>query len=157
MSMLVAGFMLGFFTAMIFCWFWLRQVKGAYSFSNIMDREIADEDYKESILSLQIEMENLQEEIRKMGDNLSAGHLPAEAAMLRQKPSLVHKSESERDAGENVRVNLKKQKQGEVLGLWEKGRELNDIARDTGLGQGEVELILSLRNKLNEREIYNNY
>ncbi|NLZ28771.1 MAG: hypothetical protein GX887_07390 [Firmicutes bacterium] len=156
--MLVAGFMLGFLTSMVFCWFWLRQIKSNYSFGNVMNREVLDEDYKESIIGLQIEMENLQEEIRKMGDNLTAdGRSPAEIVPLSPGSPLVHKGGAGAGSGRNVRVNLKKQKQGEVLGLWDEGRGLGDIARDTGLGQGEVELILSLRNKLNEREIYNNY
>ncbi|NLI69846.1 MAG: DUF2802 domain-containing protein [Firmicutes bacterium] len=156
--MLVAGFMLGFLTSMVFCWFWLRQIKGNYSFSNVMNREVLDEDYKDTLMSLQIEVENLQEEIRKMGDNLTAtGRSPADVTPLSLGPPLVHKGGTGASTGRNVRVNLKKQKQGEVLGLWDEGRGVGDIARDTGLGQGEVELILSLRNKLNEREIYNNF
>ncbi len=38
-------------------------------------------------------------------------------------------------------------KQERVLDLWQEGKEIEDIVKETGMGQGEVELILSLRNK----------
>ncbi len=46
----------------------------------------------------------------------------------------------------------RQKKRSQVVYLWDNGRKANEIARETGLGQGEVELILSLRNKKNMEE-----
>lgn len=154
--MFVAGFIVGVIVAIIFSWFWLRQLKSMSSFSQVVDKEVDQADHKDSVINLEIEVENLQDQIHRVEELLSAGNtvfFPSGAANTKKQQVISSGREA---AGEpekdGMRFNRKKRKQGEVLGLWEKGRKPGEIARDTGLGQGEVELILSLRNKMEDKE-----
>ncbi len=154
--MFVWGFLLGFFLAFIVNLFWVRQLKTASSFGQVMGKEASGEKYRDTVIDLEIEVEHLQEQIQRMEEHLSYGGSNGEAKgndffapaspVMRPGPSRLREV-----PGEEVFIgstNKKIQKQGEVLGLWEQGKKVSEIAKDTGLGQGEVELILSLRNKL---------
>ena len=155
--MFVWGFLLGFFLAFIVNLFWMRQLKNASSFGQVMGKESSGEKYRDTVIDLEIEVEHLQGQIQRMEEHLSYGGAGGEAKGkdFLASPSAVVRPGSSRlreVSGEEVFIgssNKKIQKQGEVLGLWEKGKKVSEIARDTGLGQGEVELILSLRNKFN--------
>ena len=155
--MFVAGFIVGVIVAIIFSWFWLRQLKSMSSFSQVIDKEVGQADHKDSVINLEIEVENLQDQIHRVEELLTAGNtvfFPSGSTVHTKKQQTISAGreavgEPEKDG---VKVNRKRRKQGEVLGLWEKGRKPGEIARDTGLGQGEVELILSLRNKMKDKE-----
>ncbi len=158
--MFVWGFLLGFCLAFIVNWFWVRQLRAASSFGQVMGKESSGEKYRDTVIDLEIEVEHLQEQIQRMEEHLSYGGAygdikektvaPVVSPVIRQGYAPVREFPREEVfIGSSVTSSNKKiQKQGEVLSLWEQGKKISEIAKDTGLGQGEVELILSLRNKL---------
>ena len=155
--MFVAGFLLGLLVAMLLSWFWLSQLNNVSPFQQVVQREVEEEDYKEMFMALESEMEEVQNQIQRIGDALAQQQqhqtMPeVERRIQDRQQAFASRPDFAGEAKKEVRGNRKREKQGEVLGLWSEGREVDEIARDTGLGQGEVELILSLRNKLGRQE-----
>ena len=148
--MFVAGFLLGLLVAMLLSWFWMSQLNTVSPFQQAVQREVEEEDYKEMFMALESEMEEVQNQIKRIGDALAQQQQQAvpevDRRIQERQQAFTSRPDFAGEAKREVRGNRKREKQGEVLGLWNEGHEVGEIARDTGLGQGEVELILSLRN-----------
>ena len=176
--MFVAGFILGLLVAMLVGWFWFSQINNVSPFHQAVQKHVEEGEYREMFSSLESELEGVQEQIQKLGEAIAGNSSGSDSAAepedeegdrplsgneqleLRGTASnlethhqpLEPEAETKIEDKKELRGNRKREKQGEVLELWEEGNDMAQIARETGLGQGEVELILSLRNKLGERK-----
>lgn len=126
MGYLVAGFLLGLAAG----WLWFQRLSPGRGFSQALRREIELGGYGEQLHQAGERLERLEERCRRLERDLAGGA----------------GGKDRRGAGPPGGGGSGR-KLDRALSLWEEGRELNEIVRRTGLSKGEIELILSLRER----------
>jgi len=146
--------------------YWKKNPAGRADFQESLQKEIFSEGVEGRVHNLKNRVEKLEgrlralEETRANMDTNTVAEEPRreekEAELLRGGPG----NEAVEEAVEAVKektvrnpvhkespAKVEGDRNTRVLNLWQDGRGMEEIARETGLGKGEVELILSLRKK----------
>lgn len=143
MGYLILGFILGVAVS----WFWQTQFSGVPAFKQLMQKELAVNGQLGSMALLKKKLEKMEKRLEEIDNNLkpAAGEepgLPVEGlTVISSRDKTVKK----------LPVSDRRIKREEVLKKWNKGLSVGDIAKETDLGIGEIELIIALqKNKMNE-------
>jgi len=141
MTNFLAGLVLGAAAT----WFWICFKKQNSSFQNVLNKQLSGGLPAEPPASIWEELSSLKKQIADLEDNLSS-----DPRVGREK----HPANG--TAGRLERMTAEPNK-SEVLRLWEEGRNRQKIVSLTGLGQGKVDLILSLQRYSGEKGAATNY
>jgi len=147
MSYLVIGFILGIAVS----WFWQNQYKGTPVFQQLMKKELAVHGQMGTVENLKKRLEQMEKRLLEMeksavddGAVTQAKQEPASDGKKTAPPlTLINKERNnivKPDRSERIRECDK------VMIHWNEGKTITDIASITGLGKGEIDLIVSLKN-----------
>lgn len=143
MGYLILGFVLGVAVS----WFWQTQFSGVPAFKQLMQKELAVNGQLGSLTLLKKKLELMEKRLEEIDKTPKpeAGeesNLPLEGLTVISSRDNIVKRPPASD---------RRMKREEVLAKWNKGLSAGDIAAETNLGRGEVELIIALqKNKMNE-------
>ncbi|MEW5785282.1 MAG: hypothetical protein AB1767_09460 [Bacillota bacterium] len=139
MEMLIVGLVLGTAAG----WFWCRQSRGAPPFKQFLQRELGENRAAASDATLGQRVAELEERLQLL-ELGSSGNPFAEAAPAQDEPPVLYPGWTPpvKRAGQDKRAERRK-----VLAMWQEGGKIDEIATQTRLGKGEVELIVNLREK----------
>ncbi len=146
MGYLVIGFILGVAVS----WFWQNQYSGKPAFQQLLKKELVVNGQQGTILTLKKRLEMMEKKLVEIEN--SAAEKETEP---QEKPEPIYKEKSANPAltlinkeYKNARGSNKterNQHREKVLTLWKEGNSVTDIASNTGLGKGEIELIISIK------------
>jgi len=147
MGYLVIGFVLG----VAFSWFMQNQYSSKPVFQQLMKKELADNGQMGTVENLKKRLVLMEKRLAEMenstvDDKAAPKEKPgstSEGAGSIPSLTLINKegSNSERQGRTDRIKDCEK-----VMLYWNKGKSITDIASITGLGKGEIELIVSLKN-----------
>ncbi len=138
MSYLLLGVILGIAGTMI----WQKQFSNLPVFQQLMQRELALNGQLGSITALKKKLEVMEKRLVEMESKTT---FSAEQSEI--KPLLEVVSNNNFNSNKNVQAKKsdRRSKRGHVIEMWKAGHPLADIASETRLGKGEVDLIISLQ------------
>ena len=170
MGWLALGFFLGFLVA-----FWgFRNSHVFTPFHNFLNKEIGYEGLDGRVHTVKTRVDDMEKRLQYLEGKLTETPFPGEYGSkevinfpeqrLRQADSLQDdhftdrftdrftmegpsSHNKNRTTERAFNSKKKKNKSERVMKLWQEGKVVEQIVKETGLGQGEVDLILSLRNK----------
>jgi len=130
MAKYLAGFLLG----VVASWFWFYKLSPDRNFRQALRQELVKGGSPDLVDRLDQRMEKLENRCRRLEAKLAcdAVEAPGETGLN----------------GTSKICNRREQ----VIKLWEEGCSPEEIIRNTGLSKGEVELILSLKDRLSYGE-----
>lgn len=147
MGYLVIGFILGVAVS----WFWQNQHSGKPAFQQLMKKELAANGQMGTVANLKKRLEMMEKRLAEM-ENSTVD----DEAVQKEKPGSVSEGIS---TGPALTLINKEGKNSNRMGrterahncdkamlYWNEGKSVTDIASITGLGKGEIELIVSLKN-----------
>lgn len=144
MVYLVLGFILGVAAS----WFWQKQLSAVPAFKQLMQKELAVHGQMGSVAVLKQRIELLEKKLAGMENSRQEGQgreLAPQVELIAAGASIPAEIERkpgpEKKAADRIGTRLK------VLELWREGKAAPQIASETRLGQGEVELIIALQQK----------
>ncbi len=149
MGYMVLGFLLGVAVS----WFWQRQFSGVPVFQKLLQKELAVNGHLGSLNVIKKRLDFLEHKLSELekGDGES---VEGEQAAV-EPGALTGTKEPVKDTGKVVKplrpVGTKIDRQ-KVLAMWKEGKSAEDIAAGTRMGRAEVELILSLKDRLIEKK-----
>ncbi len=138
MGYLFLGLILGIAGTMI----WQKQLSNLPVFQQLMQRELALNGQLGSITALKKKLEMMEKRLAEMESKTAA---PVEQPEV--KPPLEVISSNSFSGTNNIQVSKvdRRSTRGQVIKMWKAGHPLAEIASETRLGKGEVELIISLQ------------
>jgi hypothetical protein len=140
---LILGLILGIAGTMI----WQKQFSSLPLFQQLMQRELALNGQLGSITALKKKLEVME---KRLADMESRASVPIEQAGI--KPPLEVVSNNSFGGTKNLQISKvdRRSTRGQVVEMWKAGHPLAEIASETRLGKGEVELIISLQSSAKE-------
>lgn len=145
--------LLGFILGVAVSWFWQAQFSGVPAFKQLMQKELAVNGQLGSLTLLKKKIEVMEkrlEEINKSEKSVveekqaaeEVSGLPAEGlTVISSRDKVINRPG----------VSDRRMKREEVLVKWNKNQSIEEIAAETNLGKGEIELIIALqKNQANE-------
>lgn len=149
MGYMVLGFLLGVAVS----WFWQRQFSGTPVFQKLLQKELAVNGHLGSLNVIKKRLDFLE---NKLSELEKAGDGKDEVEQGAVEPGvLTGTKEPAGDTGKKVKTLRpvgSKIDRRKVLAMWEEGKSAEDIAAGTRMGRAEVELILSLNDRLIEKK-----
>ncbi len=138
MSYLLLGFILGIAGTVI----WQKQFSNLPVFQQLMQRELALNGQLGSITVLKNKLEVMEKRLAEMESKTTVS-----AEQSEEKPLLEVVSNNSFNSNKNVQAKKgdRRSTRGHVIAMWKAGHPLADIASETRLGKGEVDLIISLQ------------
>ncbi len=148
MGYLILGFILGVAVS----WFWQVQFSGVPAFQRIMQKELAVNGQLGSVAALKKRLEMMEKQLAEM-EKTAKGQETIEQQRpdLQVPQSLTGESavvRPLRPQGATKAVNREK-----VITLWKAGKPVSEIASQSSLGKGEVELIIAMYDRLKSKEL----
>ncbi|HOB87400.1 MAG TPA: hypothetical protein PKO38_06910 [Bacillota bacterium] len=137
--MFLWGLLMGLFLGVGISMLWIRQWSKEAGFPDFIRRELFAGGQQGVLVNLKRRLEELERRLEEIEGG--AARTPESPSPEGEEAPLLSAED---------RQSQRKKKQMSVLTLWAEGCELKEIARQTGLDQGEVELILSLQRKMSE-------
>jgi hypothetical protein len=137
MAYLIAGLLIG----ITFTLLWQKYYKGMPVFQLLMQRELALNGQLGSITELKKKLDQIEKRLDNLESDLSDAVVREEYS---PKLEIVPGVRSDSQRGGVARPD-KKLIRGKVLEMWGEGSSITEIASKTSLGQGEIELIISLQ------------
>jgi len=122
--------------------FWQKQFSGLPVFQQLMQRELALNGQLGSVTVLKKKLEMMEKRLAEMESKASTSEKQPEI-----KPPLEVVSSNNFSGTKNLQAKKadRRSTRGHVIEMWKAGHPLVDIASETRLGKGEVELIISLQ------------
>ncbi len=151
---LIIGLLLGIAAS----WFWQQQFSGAPAFRQLMQKELALNGQLGSISVLKKRLEIMEKRLAEL-ERKPEPCLPVELSAGRDADTIrINEKSSNQAASLSVVTGAKKadpeesgaerkKARNRVLALWKEGQTVAEIASRTGLGKGETELIIALKDK----------
>ncbi len=138
MGYLLLGIVLGIAGTML----WQKQFSNMPVFQQLMHRELALNGQLGSITALKKKLEVMEKRLADMESKTLPSAEPPEV-----KPPLEVVSNNSFNGTKNVQAKKgdRRLTRGHAIEMWKAGHPLADIASETRLGKGEVELIISLQ------------
>jgi hypothetical protein len=135
---LIIGLILGITGTIV----WQKQFINLPVFQQLMQRELVLNGQLGSITALKKKLEVVEKRLAEMESKTSAS-----AEQPEVKPMLEVVSNNSFTGSKNIQAkNIdRRSTRGDVIEMWKAGHPLADIAAETRLGKGEVELIISLQ------------
>ncbi len=147
MGYLVIGFMFGVAVS----WFWQNQYSGTPVFQQLMKKELVTNGQQGSVATLKKRLDMMEKKL----DELESSKVDRAAAPEEKPgsfsednntgPTLTLIDKEGKAARESSKAERRKNCERALL-LWREGISVTDIASRTGLGKGEIDLIVSLKN-----------
>lgn len=141
MGYLLLGLIIGIAGTMI----WQKQFSNLPVFQQLMQRELALNGQLGSITVMKKKLEMMEKRLAEMESKTSLS-----AELPEVKPMLEVVSNNSFKGSKNIQAkNIdRRSTRGHVIEMWKAGHPLADIASETRLGKGEVELIISLQSSV---------
>ncbi len=143
MGYLLLGFVLGVAVS----WFWQTQFSGVPAFKQLMQKELAVNGQLGTLTLLKKKLEVMEKRLEEIdrSEKFAAEEelfLPAEGlTVISSRHNVINRPDK----------SDRRMKREEVLAKWNKNQSVEEIAAETNLGKGEIELIIALqKNKTNE-------
>jgi hypothetical protein len=134
-------FLIGFILGVISCWLWVQHLRGAPEFRQLMHRELFAKRPVAAIVELEKKVAELESSLLELKQKAFAGREGLSAPPARSTPE----EKPPQQSGHGGRS--KREKRELILALWKNGKPLEDIAASTGMGKGEVDLVVKMNQK----------
>ena len=150
MGYLVIGFVLG----VAFSWFMQNQYSSKPVFQQLMKKELADNGQMGTVENLKKRLALMEKRLAEVENSAVEDEtIPKEkpgpvSEGIRNVPALSLINKERKSTGKPDRVKRNRDCE-KVMLYWNEGKSITDIASITGLGKGEIELIVSLKNSKN--------
>ncbi len=136
MGYLLIGFMMGIIITLL----WQKYYKGMPVFQLLMQRELALNGQLGSITALKKRMDQIEKKLANLEQDIIIPPEEEVSAKLEILPGVNHNNRLKGVAKTDRKIMRRK-----VLEMWAEGSSVAEIASVTNLGQGEIELIISMQ------------
>ncbi len=160
---------LGFFLGVAVSWFWQTQFSGVPAFKQLMQKELAVNGQLGSLNVLKKRMEFMENRLteietaaknkpalsRKASNSMVVGedNTESEDQIQLENTRLLSPADSLKGVVRPLRPQAVKINREQVLVLWNEGKSITEIASQTRLGKGEIELIISMQGNQLRKEV----
>lgn len=141
-------FFLGFILGAIACWLWFHRFHSAARFQHLLQRELTAQHPTVNEIALEKKIAELDQRLQILQQQTSVSMGASGTAL----PDSLTYSAGEAPPDQPSIPNRAAQKDI-VLTRWKEGADIDEIASRSGIGKGEIELIIKLQGKTATRSL----
>lgn len=152
MAYLIIGFLLGVAVS----WFWQTQFSGVPAFQQLMQKELAVNGQLGSVTVLKKRLELMEKKLLEMEKSSEGATLeperPAavppvagEETAVKPEAEALKVVKNKKGSVNKTELSERRKSREKVLTMWKAGEPVNEIAAQTQLGKGEIELVINLK------------
>lgn len=149
MGYMIVGFILGVAVS----WFWQRQFSDVPVFQKLMQKELAANGQLGSLTVLKKRLESMENKLAELEKPEGETSANRDISTEEESPASAPARSGDRNRALNnvvrqIRPREKVINRDRVLKLWNEGNHVSEIASRTRMGKGEIELIISMQERI---------